>query len=133
MQEHVGLAEARGRRREPRRAVRRLEPGDGVVVVAQQVREADQAVLGDDVRPALRPGLALDVGQDLAALPVDAEEAGSGREAHGLEVPQQRMDGGRPRLHRAADGVADPHHAAVRIALQDLLGGRGGQVLPSLP
>ncbi|GAA3166892.1 hypothetical protein GCM10020001_110400 [Nonomuraea salmonea] len=111
-------------RREPAHAVGQAEARDRVVVVAEEAGEGGQARVAGDLGPALRAGLAVQVGEDLAALAVDSQHPRGVREAHVLQVPEQGVDGGRPRVGGPADGVPDAYDPAMGRVLQDLHGFR---------
>ncbi len=83
--------------------------------------EVPQALAVHDLGPTARPGLALDAAEDLAPLVVDSERSRRTGKAHLLQVRQQRVDGGRPRLDGSADGVPDPHHPAAGTVLHHFL------------
>ena len=89
----------------------RIERRHRLVVGPQEVGHAGQGRVGE------RPGrvrrdhrLPGDVGQHLASLVVDAEQAWRAREPDAGQVCEQRVDSRTGRSQRTADGVADPDH-----------------------
>jgi hypothetical protein len=70
------------------------------MVAAQERRPAPEPVLGDDLGPAVDPG------EDLQ-LSLGAERARR-REARGLQVAEQAVDGRGPEVRGAADDGSGP-------------------------
>jgi hypothetical protein len=87
------------------------------VVLAQQACEGVQSLVADDLGPALRPGLTVDVAEDLTTLVVEAERPGRVRKTHRLQLPEQGVHRRGPRLGGAADGVADAYDLSVLVIL----------------
>src|SRR5471032_2273675 len=90
-----------------------IERGDGVVVAAEELRDADECFVGQ------RPGgigrncrLARNERQDLPAMVVDAEMAWRGLESDALQVIEQRLGRDAGGSQRAPHGVADARDQA---------------------
>ena len=96
----------------PAGCARRAVAGDGVVVVAQQTGEGDQASVIDDFGPAVRTGLAINPGQNLPPLLIEAEHTGCLLITDGLKMTKQPVNCWCPRPHRSVHRVANPLHAA---------------------
>ena len=93
------------------------ERGGGPVQVPKHLAERGSSV--DAPRTGLDE-LALDEGQHLAAVVVDAgaDQPGRGGESFGFEVPEQRMHGGRPRTGVAQDDVTPAVYGRPAAAAQ---------------
>jgi hypothetical protein len=87
----------------------RLEAGRGVVQLAEQPADPPDGVVAPEVRVA---HLAPNVGEHFVASPVVpiADHPWGAGEADGLQMPQQGVDGGRPRLDGTKDGVVVADH-----------------------
>lgn len=96
----------------PARCARRAVAGDGVVVLAQQTGEGNQTSVIDDFGPAVRTGLAINPGQNLPPLLIEAQHTGCLLITDGLKMTKQAVNRWCPRPHRSVHRVADPLHAA---------------------
>ena len=99
------------------------EVGDRIVVGADRRGDLGKSVVvvRNDVVVVGVDDDALDEAQALAPALVESEHAGCVRVAALLEVPEQRVDGRRPRPGRPTDGRADPHDLGVRVTAAELL------------
>jgi hypothetical protein len=76
----------------------------------------ERIVAAEPIRPwlSLAQGLARQQRQALAAPVIEAAGSRSALEADLFQMPQHRMHGRRPRLHGAADFVADAYGPKLR-------------------
>jgi hypothetical protein len=101
----------------PACAGRRVEPGDGVVELADQPADPPELAAGVQQVKVARPGdRAGHEGEDLAAVGVDAERTRRAAEAHVMKVGEQPVDRRGPRARRAAHGTARPDDALAHVS-----------------
>jgi hypothetical protein len=96
----------------------KLRAGGGVVESAKQPRRGDEDSIGV-ARVELIGDVARDVGEDLSAIFIDAEETGDGTEPRALEVQQKRVDEFGVWTLRSADGIPGPDYPRGNAAAQE--------------